>query len=211
MNSASIDDFSKRDKKAFLLFNRRMIIIMGLGNPGKKYSGHRHNIGFQILDTLAEKEGLYFNERSLSRARIAPFGEELLLVKPQTFMNDSGISAKMLLKQYDASLVVIYDDIDIELGTVKCSFGRGAGGHNGLQSIIDHIGHKDFARIRVGVRPVHEELLPRIAPPDGFEKFLLSDFAPMEEEKRKEAIQKTLDIITLLPEKNFEEIMNQYN
>jgi peptidyl-tRNA hydrolase, PTH1 family len=184
---------------------------MGLGNPGQAYSKHRHNIGFQILDTLAEKEGLIFNERSLFSALIAPCGEELLLAKPQTFMNNSGVSAKMLLRQYDASLVVIYDDIDIELGAVKCSFGRGAGGHNGLQSIIDHLGHKEFARIRVGVRPVHEELLPRIAPPDGFEKFLLSDFAPMEAEKRTEGIQKALDIIAMLPGKSFEEIMNQYN
>jgi peptidyl-tRNA hydrolase len=64
-------------------------------------------------------------------------------------------------------IVVVYDDIDINIGTVKCSFDRGAGGHNGVQSIIDHVGTKAFARIRVGVRPVHEELLPRIAPPDG--------------------------------------------
>jgi peptidyl-tRNA hydrolase, PTH1 family len=187
-----------------------MIIIMGLGNPGKNYSGHRHNIGFQILDKFAHMQGLSFEPRKEFHAEVANFGNNIF-AKPDTFMNESGRSAKALLKQYQGELVVVYDDIDIPLGTVKCSFGRGAGGHNGVQSIIDYLGHKEFARIRVGVRPVHEELLPRIAPPDGFEKFLLSDFAPFEDKEREEGIKLALSIIETLPTKTFEEIMNECN
>jgi peptidyl-tRNA hydrolase, PTH1 family len=187
-----------------------MIIVIGLGNIGSKYRGHRHNVGFQVLDALAEKESLCFEEKSIFHCDLTQFGE-LLLAKPTTFMNESGKAAQTLLRQYNAPLVVVYDDIDISLGTVKCSFGRGAGGHNGVQSIIDHVGHKDFFRIRIGIRPVHEELMSRIAPPNGFETFMLSDFAPFEEEERDKAIEKTIKIIEMLPHKSFDEIMNLQN
>ena len=188
-----------------------MNIVIGLGNPGRKYEGHRHNIGFMVLDALAANEGLHFNEHKLFDATVAQYGETLFLAKPQTFMNNSGVTAKALVKNYDASIAVVYDDIDIELGTLKCSYGRGAGGHNGVQSIIDHLGTKDFFRIRVGVRPIHDELRPRIAPPDGFEKFLLSDFAPFEKELKEHGIEKAIEIIEKLQHKTIEEIMNEYN
>ena len=126
-------------------------------------------------------------------------------------MNDSGLAAELLVKNHDGSVVVVYDDIDINLGEIKCSFGRGAGGHNGVQSVIDHLGTKDFFRIRIGVRPVNEELLPRIAPPNGFETFLLSNFAPFEHALRDQAIEKAIHIIESLPHKSIEEIMNLYN
>ena len=188
-----------------------MNIIIGLGNPGHTFAKHRHNIGYMTLDALASKEGLHFNERDLFHAQVVPNGPEQLLAKPDTFMNDSGRAARMLAKQYDASIVVVYDDIDINIGLVKCSFDRGAGGHNGVQSIIDHLGTKEFFRIRIGVRPVHEELLPRIAPPDGFEKYLLSDFAPIEEELKQQGINRAIEIIDALKIKSFDEVMNTYN
>lgn len=187
-----------------------MIIVLGLGNIGKKYEGNRHNVGFQVLDALADRESLSFSEKDIFHADMTQFGD-LLLAKPTTFMNESGKAAKALLKQYDVPFVVVYDDIDINLGTIKCSYGRGAGGHNGVQSVIDHVGHKDFLRIRIGIRPIHEELLPRIAPPNGFETFMLSDFAPFELEKRDEAIGKAIEIIEMLPHKTPEEIMNLCN
>jgi PTH1 family peptidyl-tRNA hydrolase len=188
-----------------------MNIVIGLGNPGKTYAQHRHNVGWMVLDALAAKESLHFNEKKLFHAAIASFGTELLLAKPDTFMNNSGQAAAMLVKQYEGSVAVVYDDIDIPLGTIKCSFNRGAGGHNGVQSVMDHLDTKNFLRIRVGVRPVHEELLPRIAPPDGFEKFLLSDFAPFEHELRDQGIEKAIQVIESLPHKTIEEIMNLYN
>lgn len=180
-----------------------MKTLIGLGNPGKKYEGNRHNIGFQILDRLTTD----FADDTYSRSQKASY-EGMTLVKPQTFMNESGQSARHFK---DSEIVVIYDDIDIPLGMVKCSFDRGAGGHNGLQSIIDHLGTTAFARIRIGVRPVHPELLPRIAPPDGFEKFLLSDFAPMESELREQGIKKAIEIIEALKTKSFDEVMNEFN
>ncbi len=188
-----------------------MIIVIGLGNPGKKYEGDRHNIGFQTLDVLAEMADVHFNERKLFSAEVAVLGEELLLVKPQTFMNDSGVSVKALVRNYDADIAVVYDDIDINLGEVKCSFGRGSGGHNGIESIINHLGTKDFFRIRVGVRPVHEELKDAILPPDGFEKFLLKPFAPFEAELREQGIKKAVQIIEALKTKTFEDVMNEFN
>lgn len=180
-----------------------MKTIVGLGNPGPKYAGHRHNVGFQVLDQLTTS----FAPDKYADAEVAMY-DGLRLVKPQTFMNDSGKCAQ---KFKDDEIIVVYDDIDINIGTVKCSFDRGAGGHNGVQSIIDHLGTTAFARIRVGVRPVHPELLPRIAPPDGFEKFLLSDFAPFETELREQGIKRAVEIIDALKTKTFEEVMNEFN
>jgi len=188
-----------------------MIVVIGLGNPGIKYIGHRHNIGFQILDELAEKHESYFNERGIVSALVATPSSDMLLAKPQTFMNHSGISARALVRNHEGHLVVVYDDIDINLGEIKISFGRGAGGHNGVQSIIDHLGTKDFIRVRVGVRPVHEELKGKILPPHGFETFLLSNFAPFEKEKREEGMKKAILAIETLSHKTLEEIMNQFN
>ncbi len=188
-----------------------MILVIVLGNIGTKYSGNRHNVGWMVLDAFAEKESMNFVSKSAFHADIAQAGE-LLLAKPDTFMNKSGKAVAKLVKQYpDAVVAVVYDDIDINLGEIKCSFARGAGGHNGVQSVIDHLGHKDFFRIRIGVRPVHEELMARIAPPDGFEKFLLSDFAPFESDLKKQGIQKAVAIIESLPNKTIEEVMNQWN
>lgn len=187
-----------------------MIIVMGLGNPGKEHKDNRHNIGFMILDESASREGISFEEKSILHANTIKIGE-LLLAKPVTYMNQSGTTARLLLREYQAPLVVVYDEINVPLGEIKCSFGRGSGDHNGVQSIIDTLGTKDFFRIRVGVRPTHEELMPRIAPPDGFEKFLLSDFTELEKDKLKEGIEKAINIIRDLPQLSFNEIMNKYN
>ena len=164
-----------------------------------------------VLDALAKKEDLHFSEKKLLSAEVSDFGEELLLVKPNTFMNNSGVSAKGVAKNYNTDIVVVYDDIDIPLGEVRCSFARGAGGHNGIQSIIDHLGTKEFFRIRVGVRPVHPELQDKILPPDGFQNFLLKPFAPFEKELKEQGIKKAVAIIDALKTKTFGEIMTEFN
>jgi peptidyl-tRNA hydrolase, PTH1 family len=186
------------------------MIILGLGNPGAKFAKNRHNVGFMVLDAYAGQEDLSFVEEKSFFSQIARNGD-MVLAKPDTFMNDSGKAAKVLLKQYGGELVVVYDEINVPIGEVKCSYDRGSGDHNGVQSIIDHLGHQKFFRIRVGVRPVHEALLPRIAPPDGFEKFMLSDFTPMEQELLKQGIEKAVKIVRELPDKTFEQLMNEYN
>jgi PTH1 family peptidyl-tRNA hydrolase len=187
-----------------------MAIIIGLGNPTKKHEGDRHNAGFMALDTFAKSHDLSFENKSAFEAHVADDGA-LLLVKPQTYMNDSGLSAQKLFKQYKELPIVVYDDIDINIGEVKCSFGRGAGGHNGVQSVIDHLGTKDFFRVRIGVRPVHEELKSHILPPDGFQNFLLKPFAPFESELKEQGIKKAVAIIEALKTKTFSEIMTEFN
>lgn len=190
-----------------------MLIILGLGNPGQKFAKHRHNIGYQAVEAIAHKEGLHCAEKAVFHAEVCQC-THYILAKPTTWMNDAGVAARALFKQFcqnDGHLVVIYDDINIALGQVKCSYDRGSGGHNGVQSVIDYMGTRQFFRIRVGVRPLHEALQDRIAPPDGFEKFLLSDFAPFEKDKVAEGIAKTLAIVEDLKTKTFEEVMNLYN
>ncbi len=194
------------------MYHVNMIAIFGLGNPGDKYKNHRHNIGFQILDDFADKESLDFSMHKILLSEIANYQDKILLVKPQTFMNHSGDSVHHVLKNYKIDLVcVVYDDVDIDLGEVKISFARGAGGHNGVQNIINRLGHKNFLRIRCGVRPIHEELKDRIAPPDGFEKFLLSEFAPFEEEKLKQGMNRVSEIIKDTQNLDVNELMNKYN
>ncbi len=187
-----------------------MSLIIGLGNPGARYTNNRHNIGFVILDRYIESQGASFETKTIFQAMVATTSS-MIFAKPLTFMNDSGVAVSLLAKQYAMPFVVVHDDIDIPLGVVKCSFDRGAGGHNGVESIINHFGHKEFLRIRVGVRPVHEALLSRIAPPHGFETFLLSDFAPFETELLEQGILRASEIIKALETKSFEEVMNTFN
>lgn len=187
-----------------------MKIFIGLGNPGKKHEADRHNVGFMALDHFAQSRELSFENKNTFDGHVAQ-DADMIFVKPQTYMNDSGSSAQKLFKQYRELPIVVYDDIDINLGEVKCSMGRGAGGHNGVQSVIDHLGTKDFFRIRIGVRPVHEELKDKILPPDGFQNFLLKPFAPFETELKEQGIKKAVQIIEALKTKNSEEVMNEFN
>lgn len=196
-----------------------MYIVIGLGNPGEKYAAHRHNVGAMVVDAVAARADVSFTSEKIFKSEIARVsadatvgGSELLLAKPTVFMNDSGESAALLLKQYpDAQLVVVYDEISVPVGEIKCSFGRGDGGHNGVTSVISHLGHKDFFRIRVGIRPVHEELIPKIAPPTGFETFMLSPFAPQEHDFKQAGIEKAIDVIESLSQKSFEQLMTENN
>lgn len=146
--------WAKRAKKR----NReaRVRCIVGLGNPGLAYRGTRHNVGFMVIDRLARKHGV-----SISRRRYrARFGqgkigsEQVVLVKPQTYMNLSGLSIKDLLNYYSASLkdlIVIHDDLDLNFGWIRIRKKGGHGGHKGLQSIIQTMGGVDFIRLKVGI------------------------------------------------------------
>lgn len=187
-----------------------MNIVVGLGNIGDKYQDNRHNVGFMVLDAYANKNDISFTEKKIFHAQIARY-ENLFLVKPETYMNDSGLAAKKVTREYLYPLVVVYDDIDINLGEIKISFGKNSGGHNGVQSVIDHLGTKDFLRVRVGVRPVHEELKKNILPPTGFQDFLLSDFTPFEQDLLGVGIDKALAVLNDLQKDTFEQVMNKHN
>ena len=131
-------------------------LIVGLGNPGQGYARHRHNVGFRVVETLADRHRLAF-DRLQHRARVGIgriAGARVVLAKPLTYMNRSGESVGPLLHWYKLSrkqLLVIYDDLDISLGTLRLRPEGGSGGHHGLRSIIDRLGSGEFARLRVGI------------------------------------------------------------
>jgi len=158
-----------------------MILIVGLGNPGKKYAKTRHNIGFRVIDALR-------NELS---------NKDIVLLKPETFMNDSGKATKAMISYYKIpleNLYVIHDDIDLPFGTIRVSKDSSSAGHKGVQSIIDELGTQDFSRIRIGIRP---PLLRQ-----GFggqaQDFVLEKFSKQEEKQLKEIIKKAAEQIKLL-------------
>ena len=140
-----------------------MKLIVGLGNPGKDYENTRHNIGFRVLDEIAKEKNLNFKLSKKFQAEIAldKTGEEVIYAKPQTFMNNSGISVRSLFDFYKLSpqnVIIVHDDKDIPLGEIKTQTNRGDAGHNGVKSIIEHLGTKDFTRIRIGIAPTNEDI-----------------------------------------------------
>ena len=140
-----------------------MLIWVGLGNPCKKHEKQRHNVGFMAVDEIAS-EYSFGSWREKMNAHIAEgeiSGQKIILVKPQTFMNRSGISVSQISKFYKiskTSIYVFYDDIDLKSGQIKVKIGGGHGGHNGLRDIDQHIG-KEYWRIRIGIGRPHEKAL----------------------------------------------------
>lgn len=171
-----------------------MVIIVGLGNPGKKYVNTRHNIGFQIIDQFAKENK--FPEFRLSKKFNALISEKenIILAKPQTFINNSGISVKKLAKLHRTGLCIIHDDIDLALGKIRISKNRGAAGHKGVQSIIKELSSKDFTRVRIGIQPEKGK-------PESIEKFILQKFKKEQREILKPAIKKSLAELAKLIQK----------
>lgn len=131
-------------------------LIVGLGNPGKKYAETRHNIGFMTVDDIAKKHNISFDSKQ-SKAKIAQGtikGQRVVLAKPQTFMNESGRAVRGITDFFKIpveQIIVIYDDMDIDLGILRIRPSGGSGGHNGIRSMQNHLGSADFARIRFGL------------------------------------------------------------
>ena len=144
-----------------------MKLIVGLGNPGDKYQGTRHNVGFDVIDALARQEGLKLTDQKFrSDYTIWRVGDEkVLLVKPYTFMNLSGEAVLPLMSYYNISpdeLVVVYDDLDLEPGKLRLRQSGSAGGHNGVNSIIEMLGTQDFKRVKIGIGPIMKDLIKLI-------------------------------------------------
>ena len=154
-------------------------LIVGLGNPGPKYTWTRHNAGFMVLDRLAQLSGIPVAKKAFSGLYGEGNwqGERLLLLKPQTFMNLSGRSAAAALRFHKLSLsdlIVIHDDLDIPFGQLRLKEGGGHGGHNGLRSLMQELGGGGFLRLRVGVgRPVHGDAADYVLSPFAREEQLL--------------------------------------
>ena len=184
-----------------------MFLVVGLGNPGAKYSNTRHNIGFIAADILSGRYNFIWSTKSKFNAEIAggdlEFGK-LILCKPNTFMNLSGTSVAPLASFYKLkpeNIIVIHDDVDVPLGRVKYKVGGGTGGHNGLKSIDSNIGI-NYHRIRIGVGRPED---PRYDISD----FVLGKFSKEEEEITMVTIHKILDILPLLYEGKTEEFKKE--
>ncbi len=154
-------------------------LIVGLGNPGDKYTKTRHNIGFLVVDEFAEKNRCQINHErwdALS-SRTALFGRKVYLIKPQTFMNLSGKAVARFVDFYKIpvqNLLVIQDDLDMKLGRVKLTRGGGHGGHNGIRSLIQYLGERDFFRLKIGIgRPGRDMVHPDIP----VENYVLTKFS----------------------------------
>ena len=131
-------------------------LVIGLGNPGRKYAGTRHNIGFHTVEELAESYRMSFDNKQAKALTADGMikGQRVLIAKPQTFMNASGEAVRSLVDFYKISvenILVIYDDLDIDLGVLRIRSQGGSGGHNGIKSMINHLGSRDFSRIRFGI------------------------------------------------------------
>lgn len=189
-----------------------MRLIIGLGNPGPQYAWSPHNLGFFVLDKLAEKAGLRI-ERPEAKAYIARgqlCGQEAVLAKPQTSMNLSGLSVRELVERFDidleadpAGLIVVYDEAALPWGMIRIRERGSAGGHNGVKSIIGALGTDEFARIRLGVKPEH--------PVDDLAGYVLAPMRKAQLEVAAEMVEQASEAAEVILTDGLARAMNRYN
>lgn len=186
-----------------------MYVIAGLGNPTAKYEKTRHNVGFDVIDRLAEKYNIRVSDnrqKALCGTGIIE-GEKVLLVKPQTFMNLSGESIGAILNFYkvepETNLIVIYDDISLEPGRLRIRKKGSAGGHNGIKNIIAHTGTQEFLRIKVGVGEK----------PQGWDlaDYVLGRFSKEDREKVEDAFDRAVEAVSYMVKGETDKAMNLFN
>lgn len=186
-----------------------MYIIVGLGNPKKEYKNSRHNIGFDVIDMIAEEFRISVITRK-HRAIIGKGiinGEKVILAKPQTYMNLSGESVRELVDYYkieeETQLLIIYDDVSLDVGKLRIRTKGSAGGHNGMKSIISHFGHNVFHRIKIGVGEK----------PKGYDlaDYVLGNFSQQETKIMLECGKMVNEAVKLLVQNQVDAAMNQYN
>lgn len=179
-------------------------IIAGLGNPGASYVGTRHNVGFAVLDAFAERCGAIWKPDSARKGLVAR-GPGVLLVKPQTFMNDSGVCVGALMRYFKFTpdqVLVVYDDIALPVGTLRLREGGSAGGHNGMKSVIAHLGTESFPRLRVGIGSHGGKSLV---------SHVLGGFTPEEKAPVQAAVKRAAEALQLLLQQGFSAAANRYN
>lgn len=184
-----------------------MKLIVGLGNPGKEYEGTRHNCGFMVIDRLADKLNVSVDQNKFKGlyTKIKYHGEDIILLKPQTYMNLSGESVNAIMNFFKIDkedLLVIYDDLDMPVGKLRLRKTGSAGGHNGIKNIIAHLNSQDFKRIRVGIDR-HKYM--KVA------DYVLSNFTKTEKEAIDQGIEKACDAIIDYLDNDFDHTMNNYN
>mgnify|MGYP003886866835 CR=1 FL=1 len=182
-------------------------LIVGLGNPGSRYVANRHNVGFRCVERLAVAHGLSFKRRKQARVALGTIYERrVILVKPQTFMNESGRAVAPLVHFYRLPLerlLLVYDDLDLPLGTIRLRPAGGSGGHRGVRSVIEHLGSQDFPRLRIGIS----------RPPEGVDPadYVLQDFAADEEPIVDVVLERAVAAIETWIREGIEAAMNRYN
>lgn len=179
-------------------------LVIGLGNPGRKYEGTRHNVGFDVLDLLAERSGAQFVNHLKWKAHIAK-SPQALLMKPQTFMNESGRAAGAALRFYKwkpEEVLVVYDDVSLPVGALRFRKSGSAGGQNGMKSLIQHFGSDTFPRLKVGIgSPKPGEIVGHV----------LGKFAPDEKPEIENALARAADAVQLALTDGVEAAANVYN
>lgn len=186
-----------------------MYIIVGLGNPGREYGNTRHNIGWDVIDVLADRAHMDVLEKKhkaiIGKGVIA--GQKCILAKPQTYMNLSGESVRELVDYYkideETELIVISDDVSLEVGQIRIRKKGSAGGHNGLKSIIGHLGHDTFQRVKMGVGEK----------PKGYDlaDWVLGHFSKEERKLMDDAAKRAAEAIELMITEGADVAMNRYN
>jgi peptidyl-tRNA hydrolase, PTH1 family len=185
-------------------------LIVGLGNPGTKYDRTRHNVGFDLLDSLAKRWQISLSDRKQFQGiygeGLGSNNTKIRLLKPQTFMNLSGQSVRATIDWFKidpASVLVVYDDLDLPLGKIRLRLSGSAGGHNGMKSIISHLGTQDFPRVRIGIG--------KSAADKDTISHVLGKFSTIETPIVNEVIQLVNDSIEMSLKKGVEQAMSLYN
>lgn len=185
-----------------------MKLIIGLGNPGKPYEHTHHNVGFDTIDVLADRMGITLNQTKFNGVYGTVHRPEgkVILLKPLTYMNLSGECVRPLMDYFDIDIediVVIYDDLDLEKGKLRLRQKGSAGGHNGIKSLIQHLGTQEFNRIRIGIN----------RPPQGMKvsDYVLARFSKEDQPLMQESFEKAADASMYWLEKSFVEVMNKFN
>jgi PTH1 family peptidyl-tRNA hydrolase len=183
-----------------------MKLVVGLGNPGGKYDGTRHNVGFAVVDGLAEAPGAgRFQSRFQAQvAELNEGGQKVLLVKPETFMNLSGRCVRQIMDYYQVALsdlLVVCDDINLPLGKLRVRARGTHGGHNGLRNIQEHLGTTEYARLRIGVD----------APRDDAVDHVLGRFRPAERRVIEDAVGLAIQAVAVWVSQGVEACMNRFN
>ncbi|MFA6190548.1 MAG: aminoacyl-tRNA hydrolase [Candidatus Staskawiczbacteria bacterium] len=182
-----------------------MIIIIGLGNPGEQYKNTRHNVGFMVIDDFAKKND--FPDFILQKKSKALTSEQdgIILVKPQTFMNKSGSAVKKIIsknKDRVSNIIVVHDDIDLPVGTIKIVQERGSAGHKGVESIIKSIGNNGLIRLRIGIGSSKKTEAIKV---------VLKNFSEEEKIILNEAVERAVEALGSLASQGIEKTMNEYN
>ena len=185
-----------------------MYLIVGLGNPGLQYVNTRHNVGFMLLDHLASGCNESFSESKWKALTVKTiiWNKSVVFLKPQTYMNASGTAVAAVAQYYKlstANILVIHDDLDLPLGRIKLVSGGGAGGHKGVISCIDHLGTKNFPRIKIGIG--------RPATPIPPERYVLSKFGSIENKVITQKMEVAVEGIRIFVQKGISAAMNTLN